>query len=135
MTPEQALDLLRQLIPEANHIVKNESQSICWYKKKPKAGNKMWISIHPSGFLDRTSTIDWPSNDWKECIVSHEEPITDEDACKRIKVMVRDNEKSKWEGPFTLAAFIGKSGFKFLVFNEGNFVGSYIFAKRVTECP
>lgn len=118
-TPEQALAAARVLWPEVVAITDSGDKSKAWPvvpRWVDRAGRWLNLPTTDGNFSRRldSDNIDWSVRPASERIVTAEIVPTDEDACRRVKVVVRSHTYEEWSEPLTLLAVVDGPPNKFV---------------------
>jgi hypothetical protein len=115
LTPAQAFEHASALLPIVAITSSPDGYSYGWTKvPRLSHSRKLWTAegkadCHYIGH----NNIDWQTDDIAKRIYVPEVVPTDEDACRRVLVMVRDDALSPWFGPHILLSVLPKNAFAF----------------------
>ena len=118
-TPEKALEAARVLLgPWVSAIAGDGNGDNYCYSQYPTIDQDSddW-SFADGGSQEYigTDNIDWGDRPASERIVTADIVPTDEDACRRVKVVVKNHHYEDWSEPLTLLAVVDGPHSKFIV--------------------
>ena len=88
-----------------------------------QAGDRFWVQAR--NYL--RSMIEFGTSDGKPY---NEPPLSDDYACKRIPIMVRDGDSEQWQGPYVFLSMTDEH-YAYQVRNDNEAI-PYKFARRLT---